>query len=395
MLKMEFLLKLLGIFCILWMKQVGGYHQYPKHNLFNWFKSSSPETPISNPIARKESDETRLNELKNSLEKVSNTQKRDYDAEAKAKTLIKTEPKDKQPLSYNYNKANEFPNLYKGWIQSEGDQIARQMISSIKAAILKNERYIEVLFDPVPNLDEVAFGTEWNQRFRKDVVNNLQVPEFATNRGGPATLEWSNIYWANRLAAGIIGNSKKDIVAITLSGEGTRGKYLPILTPGLSLLTQSEVKSPKFSAPNLQAFILLSPCQEEHYRFGKTLGDKYNIPIIALNSPFSFRYDIGKFHDYSLANYNLEFRNNLFSHSLGGGSPYNLAYVMKRIPKGWIYRSYPKAFEAIVEGPNYEIFRVATFPTQPKLTEISAVNMKASADKYGATGNDRIFENRL
>jgi hypothetical protein len=28
---------------------------------------------------------------------------------------------------------------------------------------------------------------------------------------------------------------------------------------------------------------------------------------------------------------------------------------MKRIPKGWIYRQYPKPFEAIIEGPNYEV----------------------------------------
>lgn len=68
---------------------------------------------------------------------------------------------------------------------------------------------------------------------------------------------------------------------------------------------------------------------------------------------------------------------------------------MKRIPKGWIYRQYPKPFEAIVEGPNYEVFRAATFPAQPSLPTIAALNMKASAEKYGATGNDRIFQNRL
>ena len=28
---------------------------------------------------------------------------------------------------------------------------------------------------------------------------------------------------------------------------------------------------------------------------------------------------------------------------------------MKRIPKGWIFRQYPKPFEAIIEGTNYEV----------------------------------------
>jgi hypothetical protein len=40
--------------------------------------------------------------------------------------------------------------------------------------------------------------------------------------------------------------------------------------------------------------------------------------------------------------------------SAGGGKPFELAYVMKRIPKGWIFRQYPKPFEAIIEGPNYD-----------------------------------------
>lgn len=39
----------------------------------------------------------------------------------------------------------------------------------------------------------------------------------------------------------------------------------------------------------------------------------------------------------------------------GGGKPWFLAYVMKRIPKGWIFRAYPRDFEAVIEGPSYEV----------------------------------------
>jgi hypothetical protein len=41
-----------------------------------------------------------------------------------------------------------------GWIQKEGDQIAKQAISSLKAALTNQVKYIEILFDPVPNLGE-------------------------------------------------------------------------------------------------------------------------------------------------------------------------------------------------------------------------------------------------
>ena len=55
---------------------------------------------------------------------------------------------------------------------------------------------------------------------------------------------------------------------------------------------------------------------------------------------------------------------------------------MKRIPKGWIYRVWPRPYEAIVEGPDYEVFRAQTFNERPTLPEISRINMKASEKKY-------------
>jgi hypothetical protein len=62
---------------------------------------------------------------------------------------------------------------------------------------------------------------------------------------------------------------------------------------------------------------------------------------------------------------------------------------------GWIYRSYPKPFECIIEGPDYEVFRAQTFNEQPSLPVISKVSMAASTEKYGGAGNDRIWQQRL
>lgn len=42
-----------------------------------------------------------------------------------------------------------------------------------------------------------------------------------------------------------------------------------------------------------------------------------------------------------------------------------------------------------------KVFRAQSFDTQPKLTEISKVSTAASIEKYGAVGNDRIFQQRL
>ena len=143
-----------------------------------------------------------------------------------------------------------------------------------------------------------------------EVAANLQVPDYATNRGGPAILEWSNLYWANRLAAGL---SNFKIVALSISGEGTKGQFLPKLANGMRLVTLQEAKRGALDvagSPTPTLIVVLSPCQDSHYKDAMAIGDKYNAPVIALNAPFSKNYDVG------------------------GGKPFTLAYVMKRIPKG-------------------------------------------------------------
>jgi hypothetical protein len=84
------------------------------------------------------------------------------------------------------------------------------------------------------DLDEVAFGSAWNKKMRMEVAADLKVPDYATNRGGPSTLEWSNLYWANRLASGL--SAQKKIVAISISGEGTKGQFLPTFSKNLQLV---------------------------------------------------------------------------------------------------------------------------------------------------------------
>lgn len=122
----------------------------------------SSEPPTGAKVAV---DQQRVDQLKGKLEKISRTQNRDYEAEAKASNNYgRTKPvenRDKQTTAFNFNKPNEFPNLYEGWIKADGDQIAKQMIASCKTALGAKERYIELLFDPVPNLGTWRWGWAW------------------------------------------------------------------------------------------------------------------------------------------------------------------------------------------------------------------------------------------
>ena len=308
-------------------------------------------------------------------EKISNTQGRDWVAEGK-KIEAEKAPKrvyDLQPKSFNYGKSGELPYLYKGWLKSGGDTIATQMISACKKAISQKFKAIEVLFDPVPNLDEVTVGTVWNFKFRNEVSTFFKVPDFAVNRGATSLLEWATLYWGSRLALGLGGK----VLLLSVSGEGTRGQYLPALPKGVTLVSLSDIRNiDKLVEPNYkpQAVIILSPCTEGHYASVKSLAAKFgDCPAIAVNAPFSCAYDVG------------------------GPKSFELAYVMKRIPKGWIFRNMGGSgeFQAIVEGPDYEMTKTMVFPTRPTLPEISKINMAKSESLYGRAGNDRIFEQRL
>ena len=77
-------------------------------------KAKKAETANSAPSAGKISDAKKLKEMKSNLAKIGNTQKRDYEAEAIARAPPAPTIKDKQTTSFNFNKPNEFPNLFKG-----------------------------------------------------------------------------------------------------------------------------------------------------------------------------------------------------------------------------------------------------------------------------------------
>ena len=311
------------------------------------------------------------------LEKISRKQNRDYEKEAterkineKAMSKAMSDPlggllgRDKVSTlsSFKFTNCKEFPKLYGGWLSKEGGTIKKQFTSSAKSAINKY-RYTEILFDVVPNVDEVAVGTLNNKKFRQDdIIKNLKIPD-STIRGGPQTLEFANLYWGNVLAQAI---TKKTAI-ISISGTGLKSSLT--LTKNAKLMNMKEGLTLKRG--DFDYIIVLSPCQKSHYTDAKKIADNLSAPVTMLNAPYSYIYD------------------------LGGGNDFELIYCMKRIPKGWIYRKFPDNFKMLIEGPDYEITQAKVFNQRPTLKLLGKENMQASAEKYGATGNDRIFSNRL
>ena len=86
--------------------------------LFGGNKTKKEESSAP-PSAGKVADAAKLKEMKSNLAKIENNQKRDYEAESKARTPPPPVQKDKQTISFNFNKPNEFPNLFKGEIKGQ------------------------------------------------------------------------------------------------------------------------------------------------------------------------------------------------------------------------------------------------------------------------------------
>jgi hypothetical protein len=77
------------------------------------------------------------------------------------------------------------------------------------------------------------------------------------------------------------------------TGEGIEGKFKPTLANGMKLMKLTDARKGGLDALTPTLLIILSPCLQSHYKDIKTLGDKLGIPVVALNSPYSYLYDIG------------------------------------------------------------------------------------------------------
>jgi hypothetical protein len=87
----------------------------------------------------------------------------------------------------------------------------------------------------------------------------------------------------------------------------------------------------------------------------------------------------------------------IYLNSISGGWTYELGgpikeveqvYYMKRVSKGWIFRSYPGPWQALVERPDGSVQVLETYEKRPLLRDASKVVREYSFEKF-AIFNDR------
>jgi len=92
----------------------------------------------------------------------------------------------------------EIPPLYDGWFSRTGI-IANQVQEIAADAVNDGQRFLEISFPPVPNVDEVKFGTKLNSMFAEDIARYLDMTD-DVKKVKRYLIEFANAYWAARLA---------------------------------------------------------------------------------------------------------------------------------------------------------------------------------------------------
>ncbi|CAN0061356.1 unnamed protein product [Heterosigma akashiwo] len=289
--------------------------------------------------------------------------------------------------------SNELPKFYDSWFQKSGD-LERAVAASVKAA-LGQHRCVEVYFDPVPNLDEVKFGTPTNQRFGIEVGGGggeragraAAAPE-EEDPGGPVApgvrpdrrdlglpeykpgslakrylLEFAQLYWAKRLAGALPG------AVFVLSTDNL--KKDPITKPGKSRYIYFRSGPKKKKAEG----------EEELVKPGDT------VVIVNPGPTAVWKKALEQFPEQKLV-----FLNSLVYENYNIGAPLpgvETAYYLKRVSKGYVGRRYPSPWKSYLEGPEGQSEVMSSYDERPQLREVSEELRKTSLERYGIF-NDRF-----
>lgn len=251
------------------------------------------------------------------------------------------------------------PKLYEGYFN---DQIAKQAASAMSRAITAGNKKIEVNFPPVPNVEEVRFGTPLNQKFGKNVVaKDLKVaggykPGSEVSR---QLIAYSNIYWAKKLSGAAKG-SKSVGVLTTEPVNFSNLKAMGNLSRSGKIMSEKA----RQEARNQECVICVNPGGEETWDRILSAHTTPSSSFVVLNNAYSTSYD------------------------LGNKRGYEEAYYLKRISKGWIFRSYPGNWEAYIEKPDGTVELLESYKSKPLLREVAALVRDESFKRY-AINNDR------
>jgi hypothetical protein len=255
------------------------------------------------------------------------------------------------------------PKLYDGYFD---EQICKQASTAVAKAIAAGNNLIEVNFPPVPNVDEVRFGTPLNQKFGTNVVAKDLKVNGGYKPGSDLSrqlIAYSNVYWAKKIAGAVKGGALGGKSVAVLTAENVIFSNIKSMGDLSRSGKVNSDKARKESRDN-ECIICVNPGGEETWDRIYSAHATPSSTMVVLNNAYSTSYD------------------------LGNKRGYEEAYYLKRISKGWVYRSYPGNWEAYLEKPDGSCELLQSYKTKPSLREVSELVRDTSFKRY-AINNDR------
>jgi hypothetical protein len=260
------------------------------------------------------------------------------------------------------------PKLYQGYFD---EQIAKQAASAVSRAISAGKRKIEVNFPPVPNLEEVRFGTPMNKKFGTEVIAKDLSVKGGYKPGSDVSRQlvgFSNLYWAKKIAPSIGGGLLGGRSVSVLSTEQVNFPQVQS-KGGISRIGQLTSRVAEKGNKG-DAVICVNPGGEETWDRLFSAHGSASAPFVILNNAYSTTYDIGNKRGYEEA------------------------YFLKRVSKGWVFRSFPSPWQAYLEKPDGGTELLQSYKTKPSLKEVATLVREESFRRY-AIGNDRWMSGKL
>eukprot|EP00752_Nemacystus_decipiens_P009091 g8117.t1 len=244
-----------------------------------------------------------------------------------------------------------FPKLYDGWFKKTA-QIEKDMIAGAKSA-LRTGKPVEISFFPVPNIDEVQFGTALNKAFGTEVAKDLGMGEYKPGSTIKTYLvQYSNVYWAKKLADGLGGT------CWVATSDGLKKDPSVIKKPGKAKFCSLRKAETLEGIKKGDTVIVVAPgVRAEWASCEQRFKDN---KLIFLNAPLSETYDLG-----------------------GPLKGLEQGYYLKRISKGYVFRISPKPWEALLEKPEGGLEILGKYDDKPLLRDVAKVVRSESMQRFG------------
>lgn len=265
------------------------------------------------------------------------------------------------------------PALYESWFPPS-HELANQARAAIDLAFAAGHRKMELQWPCVPNLEEIAAGTLLNFEFGKHVASDFNMDnsaDYAVLRRYLAS--FCNLYWAKQIAQAecfkdrVVWAVSTDPISKERAVGSLANVQLASMKRGWGLGRGKDAQQ----IDKDDVVVVMDPRATDIWIRGcKMLPQGGDGVVVFLNSQFNETYGLtGPKRGV-----------------LKGTEP---VYFLKRVTRGYVYRSFPGPWKAYLENPDMSVEVVGEFEGLPKLGEVAKVVREESNNRYGGFYNDR------